>query len=143
MLALVVVTGVAAAPSSGLAQKPVAPAEPVVVPPGIEVDLAVGPLGDDDVYLPKYPGELPCKVSLVVKDQDRGISFHEPSVHLDADDTVDRFEQLQDEHVLSWRVTLSADASSADVSLELVKPADPVAKLLLQSIEVHLGPHRE
>ena len=116
---------------------PISDGGAVIVPPGVVLDFAIGPLTENDVYIPKYPGEIPYKVLVHVRHDGLGIRFRE-SIHIYPGQTIDRRKDLQGGHELLWTVALSDDAARADASFQLRHPDQIV---LSQSIAVHLPPH--
>jgi len=109
-----------------------------IVPTGLVLAFAVGPLTEDDVYLPKYPGEIPYKVRIEMRHEGRGVSFRPLPFHIYPGETIDRHQKLSDGHEFIWHVTLSADASWAEAAFELRHPDQIV---LRQLISVHLPPY--
>jgi len=110
---------------------------PGIVPPGLVVNFAVGPLTENDVYLPKYQGEIPYKATVRVFDSERRMLFWEPSVHVYLGREIVRRKTLQDGREIIWKVELSVDGTRADAFFQISNANEIV---LSQSIAVHLPP---
>jgi hypothetical protein len=124
----------------GTVPQPEATPATEVPPQGLKVAFSLGPLTEDDVYLPKYPGEIPFKISLDVDQQERGIHFRERSARVYPGDTVSRVEDVGGDHELRWKVTLSADGSEAEAVVLLLGANEIV---LSESVSMELPPRPE
>jgi hypothetical protein len=107
----------------------------VTDPRGLVLNFAVGPLTENDVFLPKYLGEIPYKVMVHVQDNGRGIQSLERSVHVYPGRKTVRREALQGGYELVWTIMLSVDTTRADAFFQLHN-ADQI--VLSQSIAVQL-----